>query len=132
MKRISQKEAIFWTLYKRFKAKDASYVPVHQLMGEVFCEQLNRWGYVSYEVSARASEMIKDNPGLIMRTWLSGRSGAKYYGYRFSPDANANLIKDEKLLVFYRSIADKKTALSDREQILKENIARVREFDKMP
>lgn len=125
---LSQKEAIFYQLYLRFKAKKEDYLPVHALMGEVFCKELNRWGYVSYECSARASEMIKENPGLFMRTRITGKSGARYYGYRISPVARPQLIKDEKLLAFYRRIGGSK-APSDRETMLRENKANVdREF----
>lgn len=110
MKKISQKEAIFYQLYRHFKSpKQADYVPVFALMGEVWCEEVKKWGFVSYEVSARSSEMIKENPGLIMRTRLTGRSGAKHYGYRISPLAKPDLIKDGKLLAFYRQIVGKTT-----------------------
>lgn len=104
----TQKEAIFYTLYTLFKAKDEKYLPVHKLMGEVFVKETNQWGYASYECSARASEMIKENPGLLMRTRLTGKSGASYYGYRISPMAKPELIKDEKLFAFYKRITGKR------------------------
>lgn len=129
--RISQKEAIFYTLYTLFRAKDEKYLPVHQLMGEVFCKELNKWGYVSYECSARASEMMKENPGLFMRTHITGRSGARYYGYRISPNAKPELVKDEKLLAFYRKIGGVRKP-SEREVMLRDNAKRVRDFDAMP
>lgn len=133
MKKISQKEAIFYQLYRHFKSpKRDEYVPVFALMGEVWCEEAQKWGFVSYEVSARASEMIKENPGLIMRTWLTGRSGAKYYGYRITPDARPDLIKDPKVLAFYRQIVGKTTPLSEREQAVRIAKEAVRDFDKMP
>jgi len=121
---ISQKEAIFWTLYQLFKKKDEKYVPVHALMGEVWCEPAKKWGYVSYECSARASEMIKENPGLLMRTRLTGKSGARYYGYHISPVAKPELIKDEKLLAFYRKVSGNKTP-TERDKLLSDNKRRV-------
>jgi len=126
---ISQKEAIFYQLYARFKSKNTDYLPVHALMGEVYCKELNRWGYVSYECSARASEMITENPGLLMRTRLTGKSGARYYGYRISPAANIELIKDPRLLTFYRKISGNKDR-TERDKMLAENKKRVEEFDK--
>lgn len=129
MIRISQKEAIFWRLYQLFKAKNVEFVPVFGLMGEIYCEPLGKWGYVSYECSARASELTKENPGLFERKLLRGKSGATYYGYRISPSAKPELIKDEKLLSFYRSVGGSKGP-GAKEKMLKENKERVREFDR--
>lgn len=130
--RISQKEAIFYRLYLHFKSpKSANLVPVFELMGEVWCEPVKKWGFVSYEVSARASEMMKENPGLILRDWIRGKSGAKYYGYRFSPAAKPELIKDQKLVAFYRTIGGKKVE-SEHEKMMRENRQRLKEFDEMP
>lgn len=103
-KKITQKEAIFYTLYKAFKETPGEYIPVFKFMGEVYCKELGLWGFVSHECSARSSEMRKENPGLIEITTITGKSGAKYYGYRFSADAKAELIKDESLLKFYKSL----------------------------
>lgn len=130
MKRITQKEAVFWILYKRFKEKNFEYVPVHEFMGEVYCEPLHQWGYVSYECSARASEIVKENPGLIQRTTIRGKSGALYYGYRINPEARPHLIQDEKLGAFYRRLVGNKTPATGREQMLKENRERVDQFDR--
>lgn len=103
--KISMKEAIFYQLYKHFKSeKRADYIPVFGFMGEVFCEEVKKWGFVSFEVSARFSELFKENPGLIERQSITGKTGARYYGYRLSPGANANLIKDPKLFAFYQAI----------------------------
>ena len=129
---ISQKEAIFYKLWLHRKSKKhESYLPVFEFMGEIYCEEVKKWGFVSHECSARASEMMKENPGLILRTWLTGKSGAKYYGYRFSPLAKPELIKDEKLLAFYRTIGGSKKP-SEREEILADAKRRVAEFNKMP
>lgn len=107
-RKLTQKEAIFWKLYQRFKLKNADYMPVHELMGEIYCEPLAKWGYVSYECSARASEIIKENPALIQRSIIRGRSGATYYGYRINPAALPWMVVDPKLAAFYRSIGGKK------------------------
>lgn len=102
--RITQREAIFYRLYRKFKEKDGEYLPVFGLMGEIYCEEVGKWGYVSYECSARASEMIKRNPELIQRQSIRGKSGATYYGYRINPNAKPEMIKDEDLGAFYRRI----------------------------
>lgn len=107
--RVTQKEGIFYILYMRFKDKKIDYVPVFQLMGETYVKEINLWAYVSYECSARASEIMTENPGLLQRIKLRGRSGAKYYGYRLTPAPNIDLFKDPSLLHFYRRVSKNKT-----------------------
>ena len=80
-RKISMKEAIFYRLYQHFKSdKRADFIPVFEFMGEVWCEELKLWGFVSFEVSARLSEIFSENPGLLERTSIYGKSGARYYG----------------------------------------------------
>jgi len=105
--KITQKEAIFYILYKAFKATPGEYVPVFKFMGETFCQEVNKWGFVSHECSARASEMKKKNPELIQIQTITGKSGAKYYGYRFCYNPSIEMIKDEQLLEFYKIIKAK-------------------------
>lgn len=115
--RATQRETIFYRLYRRFKAARPihkgqppvhEYLPVYGLMGEEWIEEVGKWGYVSYECSARASEMIKTNPELIQRQTIKGKSGATYYGYRLNPRANVDMIRDPDLLTFYRRITGNK------------------------
>lgn len=102
--KITQREAIFYQLYKNRRQTPDHYIPVWQMIGEVYCEETKKWGFVSYEVSARCSEMTKTNPQLIERKKLVGRTGAKYYGYRFAPDAKPEMILDSDLHKFYQRI----------------------------
>ena len=105
--RITQREAIFYQLYTKFKQKDGEYIPVFQLMGEVWCPEVGKWGFVSYECSARASEMINKNPQLIQRQSIRGKSGATYYGYRFNPYVTVEMIQDPDLRTFHKIIKTK-------------------------
>ena len=104
MKRITQKQAIFYQLYEHHKAGKKDLIPVFKFMGEVYCKELGKWGFVSYEVGARMSEIFGENPGMLKRSEVVGPSGAKYYAYRFADDVRIELILDEKLRGFYRSI----------------------------
>lgn len=108
--RITQREAIFYQLYTQFKQKDGKYIPVFQLMGEVWCPEVSKWGFVSYECSARASEMIKKNPQLIQRQSIRGKSGATYYGYRINPSVTVEMIQDPDLRTFHRIIKNRMEA----------------------
>lgn len=110
-KKITQKEAIFYTLYRAFKDTPGEYVPVFKFMGEVYVPEVGKWGFVSHECSARASELRTENPGLIEKTTITGKSGAKYYGYRFSANAKPDLILDKNLLSFYQVIKPKPKTL---------------------
>lgn len=110
--RITMHEAVFYILYRKFREKPGEYVPVHALMGEVYCEEVKKWGYVSHECSARASELRAANPKLIQHTEIRGKSGATYYGYRINPEAKPEMIQDCRLLDFYRSIVGKKFPVS--------------------
>lgn len=112
--RLTQKESIFFALYKSFKGDDsARYVPVFEFMGEHYCQEVGKWGFVSHECSARASEMKKDNPDLIERKTLTGKSGARYYGYRISPYVSKNMILDDKLKSFHWSLVSYKKAVTN-------------------
>lgn len=103
-RKITQKEAIFYQLYNSFKEDPSVFIPVFEFMGEKYCEELGLWGFVSHECSARCSEMKKENPNLIESTTITGRSGAKYYGYRLKSNASAAYIEDKKLLDFYERL----------------------------
>ena len=104
---ITQREAIFYQLYTKFKLKDGEYIPVFQLMGEVWCPEVSKWGFVSYECSARASEMIKKNPQLIQRQSIRSKAGATYYGYRINPHVSVEMIQDDDLRAFHKIIKNK-------------------------
>lgn len=102
--KVTQKQAVFYRLYSAFKGGNRALIPVYDLMGEVEIVPLGVWGFVSYEVSARLSEMFSENPGLLERKWIKGKSGAEYYGYRISENASRAAISDPKLASFYQKI----------------------------
>lgn len=103
--RMTQSEAIFYALYQKFQNKTGEYIPVWEFMGEHYCLELKKWGYVSHECSARASEMKKKNPDLVQSIGIIGKSGARYFGYRLTPFLNENMIMDDKLKALFKVIA---------------------------
>lgn len=112
--RITMHEAIFYRLYKHFRSeKREEFLPVFAFMGEVWCEEVSKWGFVSHEVSARLSELFKGNPGLLQRRMIEGKSGARYFGYRIGPDARDTMIADAKLYEFYKLIKKPKVATNE-------------------
>lgn len=108
--KLTQKEAIFYQLYNAHKKMPGEYIPVFKFMGEIYCKELGLWGFVSHECSARCSEMKKENPALIEFKTIYGKSGAKYYGYRFTLYPKPDMIRDEKLRKFHRMIKPKQQA----------------------
>lgn len=121
--RLTQYEAIFYRLYT--KNREARHIgkelpaliPVHELMGEVYCEENGKLGFVSYEVGARISEVYGDNPGLLYREMITGRSGAKYYGYRIAEGATRDNIIDPKLRALYDLCRRHWLGVSTREKL---------------
>jgi len=99
--RLTQKETIFYQLYKNKKIDKEEYIPLWKMIGEFFCEEVGLWGFVSYEVSARLSEMYNGNYNLLERKMLKGKTGATYYGYRISTTAKIDNIGDTNLRKFY-------------------------------
>lgn len=114
-KLLTMHEAIFYRLYKanreaKAKGQAPELIPVHAFMGEIYCPELGKWGYVSHECSARASELWKKNVDpftqqrLIYREDMTGKSGATFYGYRIHPKASASCITDPNLKAFYERL----------------------------
>jgi hypothetical protein len=103
-KKITQRQAIFYQLYKNRLKNPDEFIPIWQLIGEVYAEEINLWGFVSYEVSARMSELWSDNLLLFERKQVVGRTGAKYYAYRIRHGASSSDINDKEILEFYQKI----------------------------
>lgn len=111
-RRATQVETIFYKLYTEHQAaraegKTPRYIPVHEFMGEMYVQPLGKWGYVSYECSARLSGIMSENPGLLSRVKIEGKSGAKYFGYRFSLEVKPDLIRDESLRALHSKMKPK-------------------------
>lgn len=106
-KKITMQEAIFYKLYKTRKEDAEEYTPVWALIGEIYIPEFHKWAFVSYEVAARCCELYQENPGLFDRRMTTGKSGSRYYEYRFSPSANAELILKPSLHQFYKELKRK-------------------------
>ncbi len=101
----SQKEVVFYLLYESHKEDAEKYLMAHEFArGEVFIKPLSRWSFASYKCPARLSEIYNENPGLLERKKIRGKSDAVYYAYRITVYPKVELIKDEALLAFYQKI----------------------------
>ena len=80
MKKLTQKEIIFCMLYENYKNGNKPMAP-HHFMGEVYIKPFDQHCFVSYEASARLSEINSTNPAMMKIDELVGPSGAKYHCY---------------------------------------------------
>lgn len=103
-KDITQKQMVFYKLYKSFKEYPERWVAAWEFVGEIFIAEVNRWVLMSYKTPANGVAIYFENPGLIERQKITGKSGAKYYCYRFARGAKAEHIIDADLQFFYRII----------------------------
>ena len=95
----------FYKLYKERAEDPQRYVPTWEFVGEMNIIELgSRWVLMSYKCPTRLTDIFQENPDLLERKMITGKSGAKYYGYRFALNATKNFIRDEKLLQFYNKI----------------------------
>jgi len=70
-------------------------------MGEHYIKEINKWAFVSHECSARASDIRRENRGLVEYKQIKGKSGAIYYGYKLTDNPTIDLIRDPKLKEIY-------------------------------
>lgn len=103
-KKITQHQGIFYQLYKLHQQDPEAFIPIWQLIGEVYVEELGQWVFISYEVSARTSELWSANPGLLDRKIVKGKTGAEYYAYRIHPEVTKHHIRDPRLDDFRRRV----------------------------
>jgi len=101
---FTQREMAFYKLYKAYKEDQSKWVAVWEFVGEIYIEELNKWAFMSYKTPANGLTIFFDNPDLLERRKVTGKSGARYYEYRIAPNPNAEKIRDEELLKFYRRI----------------------------
>ena len=116
MMRITQKEMVFYKLYKEFNKNPFRYVNAWEFVGEMYISELDKWVLMSYKTPANGVKIYFENPGLIERIRVEGKSGSKYYAYRFVPDMRIGFLNeiidykiiDPNLREFYKKIVNNK------------------------
>ena len=115
MSKVTQKQAAFYTLYDEFRRAKAlptaeertaafRFVPTFEFVGEIHIPELGVWVLRSYKCPTRLTDIYQENPRLLDRKLITGKSGAKYYGYRFTKDVSRDSIDDPILRDFYDKI----------------------------
>lgn len=80
------------------------FVATWEFGGEMLIKELGTWVLMSYKCPARLSDIFLQNPTLLEREEIVGKSGAKYFGYRLRLHVTPNDIVDTKLKSFYDKI----------------------------
>ena len=107
MKDITQKQAAFYKLYSSWSENKDRYVPLWEFLGEMYIKPINVWVLMSYKCPTRLSDLYNENPNLLERTLITGKSGSTYFGYRFRIGVSPDDIQDPKIREFYKLIKSK-------------------------
>ncbi len=102
--KITQKMLAFDILYKAYKKDPEEFLPTWYFVGEFQVSNIETWHLASYKCPARLSDLYTENPGLLDRKMIVGKSGSQYYAYRIAPNPKPELIRDESIKKFYEII----------------------------
>lgn len=102
--KLTQKELVFYMLWKSYKQDPEKYLEVWRFIGEVYVEEVRQHGFMSYICVHRTFEVFDTNPGLVERIKVTGKSGSKFYAYRLSKNATSKTIVDQDIQAFYKKI----------------------------
>jgi hypothetical protein len=80
--KITQKKAMFYMLWKSHLKNPEAYIPAWKFVGELYVSELNKWFFMSYKTPSNGAYIFFENPDLIERKWVKGKTGAEYYTYR--------------------------------------------------
>lgn len=100
--KITQMQMAFYKLYSARQEDRERFVPLWEFGGEMLVKELNQWVLMSYKCPTRMSDIYNRNPNLVERITITGKSGSKYFAYRFVPDVKPELILDPQLQEFYK------------------------------
>ena len=95
----------FAKLYVEYRANKERFVPAYECIGEMSIKNINRDVFMSYKCPTRLTDLFLENPNMLERQLIVGKSGAKYFGYRFRIGVKESDIVDEKLRKFYGELS---------------------------
>lgn len=104
MKKVTQKQMAFYKLYSARAEDPERYVSTWEFLGEMLIKEINEWVLMSYKCPTRLTDLFQENPTLLERKLIKGKSVAKYFVYRFRAGMTGADIKDSRILEFYRKI----------------------------
>ena len=104
MSKVTQKQMAFYKLLCESIKEKERYVSTWEFIGEMCIGELNEWVLMSYKCPTRLTDLFQENPDLLERKLVTGKSGATYYAYRLRVGGSKNDIKDVSILKFYNRI----------------------------
>lgn len=107
MSEVTQKQVAFYKLYSSWLEDKERYVPLWEFLGEMYIKPINTWVLMSYKCPTRLSDIFNENPTLLERKLITGKSGSVYFGYRLRIGVKPEDILDPKLYEFYKLIKSK-------------------------
>lgn len=110
---------VFYKLYIERRKDPLRYVPAWEFGGEMFVKEKGLWVLMSYKCPTRLTELYQENPNLLERSEIVGKSGSKYFGYRFRENCQPKDIVDKGLREFYQVIKRNEPAEEDVERFEK-------------
>lgn len=87
----------YYVLHQAKRRDPDEFVPTWKFVGEMRAPELGRWIMMSYKCPTRLTDIYQENPRLLERKLIKGKSGAQYYAYRISPMATKKDLVDVKL-----------------------------------
>ncbi len=104
MNKVTQKQMAFYKLFSARSEDPERYVSTWEFLGEMFIKELNQWVLMSYKCPTRLTDLFQENPQLLERKLVTGKSGATYYGYRLRVGGTKEDIKDVLIKKFYHRL----------------------------
>lgn len=107
MTKVTQKQMAFFRLYHERRVDPEKFLPTWEFVGELYINEFDQWVLMSYKCPTRLSDLYKENPTLLERSLITGKSGAHYYGYRLRVGVSPADIKDDSIREFYKELKAK-------------------------
>lgn len=108
MKKTTQRQLLFYLLYKKFKScadkNQTPFIPLWQLMGDHYIDELKEWTFMSYEVSTTMSKLKADNHGIFEEKDWQNKNGSVSIAYRLNPKITKQMLKSKDIIDFYAKI----------------------------
>jgi len=102
--KITQKQLAFYKLLISYKEDREKYHPTWEFIGEIFIKELNTWEMMSYKAPTRLTDIYQENPTLLDRRLVKGKSGSKYFEYKIAQDSGIGKLRDISLEQFFMRI----------------------------
>lgn len=102
--KITQKQMAFYRLYQNFVESPLKFIETWRFVGEIEIKEARTWGLMSYKCPTRLTDIFLENPNLLERVMVKGKSGSNYYAYRIKDIGG---VVEESIFTFLDKIINK-------------------------